>query len=333
MQKRSIFLTIALIALTLVFASQAAQAVSMKAKLSKVKGKVQVKSSDTAAWQKASDGMTVTQGAKIKTAAKSEVTVAWGKDHAVKIDAMSAVSLTKMLKGKSGKQDNKVTLEKGKAFAKVGKMEKGSSFTVKTPTAVAGVRGSGFEFSDNSFMVVEGTVTVSAAGMTVDLTPGMMTEIPDFGMPPQAPFDVPPGIMKNLQVTFQFTVTVTVELSGDLEDLEEEYDEELENLDEEDLEDLEEEFGDEEGEDWLLGEDEDWDLGEWDDEDFEGWDEFADFEDFDDFDEDWDDEDLEDIYSDIDDYLEDDLLGDIIDSAYDEGFEPGCGGIMGTIEY
>ena len=83
----------------------------------------------------------------------------------VRIKEKSIVAVSKFLKS-GDTEDAKVSLEVGKMLCKPKKLLKSDSFTVSTPTAVAGVRGTSFsvESSANkttSIMVLDGKVQVA----------------------------------------------------------------------------------------------------------------------------------------------------------------------------
>jgi hypothetical protein len=287
---------IALFALMLIFACSTAHAAVMKAKLSKVKGDVQVKATAKTPWKAAKDGDTITESGQVKTGPGSEAFVAWGGGHVVKVGASSQISMSSLSVDGAGNSKSNIKLEKGDITAKAGKITGNSTFNVTTPTAVAGVRGTGFQCTINAVFVVDGSVAVTAGGVTVELSPGMFTEIAGEGMAPMVPASIPTAMLGQLQMT----ITVNVEVG---EKFTEEYGDEDMTMDDEELEELEEDLGSDMEEDF----------------------------DSDDSDADYDND--EDITDSIDSALEDDILGDIIDAAEEGDFLPGTGGIQGAIEF
>lgn len=192
------------------FASGASHAATVSAKLTKVKGDVKTRASATAEWKSVKDGDSVSQGAQIKTGPASEVFVGWGGGNVLKVGPLASITLSDLSSGAGSK--NKVELTQGKVFAKAGKLGKDSSFSIKTPTAVAGVRGTGFECSESTVSVVEGSVTVEAGGVEVQLEEGMMTEIPEAGAPPEQPEAIPAEALSDLKEDLQDSVEVSAEL-------------------------------------------------------------------------------------------------------------------------
>ena len=87
------------------------------------------------------------------------------------------------------------TLQEGRLQAQVEGLKKtGGHLSVRTPTAVAGVRGTVFELSatknDTGLGCYEGRVDVSAQNVTVQVPQGMGTYV-EKGNPPMKPFALP----------------------------------------------------------------------------------------------------------------------------------------------
>lgn len=185
------------IALTfiMVFAVSTAFAANT-AVLQDVKGSVQVKGTTVQPWEDAGNGQILNEGATIKTGPGGEAVVVWSKDRAVKVGPLSNIELESLTAKKS-----KINLSDGKIFARAAKLKSSESFEVRTPTAIAGVRGTGFEATPGSFAVVEGTVAVTAGGVEVVVGPGMMTEIPEAGAPPAQPSAIPATKLEQLKQT------------------------------------------------------------------------------------------------------------------------------------
>ncbi len=171
----------------MLFAVSIAACAANSAVLKDLKGKVQVKAAMGQPWEDARNGQKVDAGASIKTGSGAEVIVAWGEGKAIKVSPLSNIKLESLASAKS-----KINLSEGKIFARTNKLKSaGGTFEVRTPTAIAGVRGTGFEATPGSFAVVEGTVAVTAGGVEVIVEAGMMTEIPEAGAPPAQPTAIP----------------------------------------------------------------------------------------------------------------------------------------------
>lgn len=293
---------IAMFALMMLFACSAAHAATMNAKISRVKGDVQIKTTDKASWKAAKDGDTVTETGQIKTGAGAEVFVAWKGGSVVKVGPSSQITMSSLSVDGAGNTKSAVKLEKGQVTAKAAKLGGTSSFNVNTPTAVAGVRGTGFQCTENQVLVADGSVAVSAGGVTVDLSPGTYTEIEGPGMPPMDPMEIPADMLMDLQSEVSQAEEVGTEFVDMYGDEDPGMDEGDEDLDSDEDSDMDEDM------------DEDMDMDA-------------------DMDEDMDmDFDYDSILDAIDTALDDSLLGDLIDFEAGD-FLPGTGGIQGEIEF
>jgi len=215
MKRTSVFKTAVAAALFAVMVAGAASAAAVKAKLTSVKGDVQTRASASASWQGAKTGDTIAEGAQIKCGPGAEAVVGWGKGNVLKVSALSSVTFTG-LSADGSSSNSKMTLESGKVFAKSGKLTKGSAFEVRTPTAVAGVRGTGFEATPSSFSVVEGTVAVSAGGQEIEVGAGMMVEVPEIGEIPE-PAPIPAETLTELEQTNQEMTEISVQVESESE--------------------------------------------------------------------------------------------------------------------
>lgn len=109
-----------------------------EAKVILVKGDVNIQKAGKTEWVAAKEGMILTDGDAAKTAKGSAIEIAFDKDkkNIVRLDENS----TAILRGKMLRQ---VELPRGKIRFVVKSLKKDSSFEIKTPTVVAGARGSG----------------------------------------------------------------------------------------------------------------------------------------------------------------------------------------------
>lgn len=152
--------------LMLVCSAPALSEKSKGATLTNVKGSVTVRAPGQTEDQAAADNMTVVEGTVVKTAGKSSVMVKFADGSLIKIGPFSNMTISKAT-GVDGK-DTKLDISSGKMYARVKKLDSGSKFTVKTPTAIAGVRGTYYssevdEDASSRFDVFEGEVAVSSA--------------------------------------------------------------------------------------------------------------------------------------------------------------------------
>ncbi|MEW6203078.1 MAG: FecR domain-containing protein [bacterium] len=171
---------------------------AIKATISKIKGDVQVKIMADMQWKAATDGMKVGEGAEIKAGENSEAFLTWSKGNIVKILPLTAMKIESLQEDEK-KTSSNLTLASGNLFARVAKLKSSdSSFKIKTPTALAGVRGTAFDVTPSNIAVVEGTIVVEAGGQEIEVTEGMMVAI-EIGMPPSLPEAIPPEKMEGLE--------------------------------------------------------------------------------------------------------------------------------------
>ncbi len=149
---------------------------ALEAELLSVEGRVQYRISSSAEWQNASKGDKLPQGAEIITASNSGCQLRVGpSESAVRIQADSRAVLTSL-------QPVKIQLESGRLFALVRNLEKGSTFEVRTPTAMAAARGTGWGQDSDKVEVFESVVDVTgAAGGRKDVNEGQGIHIGDDG--------------------------------------------------------------------------------------------------------------------------------------------------------
>ena len=105
-------------------------------------GEVQVKTSDK--WDPAAEQMRLVQGSEIKTGAQSECNLQIGTDSFITVKENSHLIMATLLRDVAGLEENTLELRVGKGVVNPKKLLKGDSFNVKTPTAIAAVRGTKF---------------------------------------------------------------------------------------------------------------------------------------------------------------------------------------------
>jgi|GEM_PF-2957922 len=110
-----------------------------------VTGDVTIKTAASPDWVSAEEGMKVKEGDIIKTEADSSAELAFGEklSNVLNIFPNSQLVISRFEPGL-------VKLEQGRVFTLLRKLNKGSTFEVRTPTAVAGARGTGWGTSLNS---------------------------------------------------------------------------------------------------------------------------------------------------------------------------------------
>lgn len=162
------------------------KAADMKVTADKVTGSVEVQAPGAASWAPLSDGAIVPQGATIKTGVNSSAMLKWAAGNVAKIPALSRIKLDEVSRSNAGAEKSSLNIQQGKVFAHVKKLETSDSkFELKTPTAVAGVRGSdvfgtaGIEGS--TFGVTDGAMAVTVGDQEVMLEPGLAVIVDSLG--------------------------------------------------------------------------------------------------------------------------------------------------------
>jgi hypothetical protein len=174
--------------MTVIFAvavSAVAVSAPMKVKIDKIQGKVEMREGGSA-WKAAVNGASVPLSAEIRTGAGASCMLKWAGGNVVKVSPMSQLKISEADKSANGKENSTVELANGKVSAHAKKFNTpDSSFKVKTPTAVAGVRGSDVigehdtTTGDSSFGVAEGVFAVEAGGEEIILEPGFEIDYND----------------------------------------------------------------------------------------------------------------------------------------------------------
>jgi hypothetical protein len=193
------------IGLAIALFSVAAHAAAVKATLAGVKGTVFVQPAG-GTFAPAKDGTAVSEGASIKTGPDGETVVQWGDGNTMKLSALTLTKVDALSVDGKGVSKSNFSLGQGRVISRVSKLTKDSSFTVKTPVAVAGVRGTAFDCEINPITnqtqvaVVEGSVTLSAGGVDVVVNEGFESAVAE-GDVPSAPAAIPEVKMQQLKTT------------------------------------------------------------------------------------------------------------------------------------
>jgi hypothetical protein len=112
---------------------------AQSAKIIDLKGKVSVKKELSAAWQEAKINMLLLKDAEIKTASGAICTLAFDEElkNIMSIKENSEVKLESIIPAQ-------VFLPEGRVFSLIDNLSAIEKFEVRTPTAIAGARGTGF---------------------------------------------------------------------------------------------------------------------------------------------------------------------------------------------
>lgn len=152
------------------------------AKAERVKGKpVVVRDGEKSVLK---NGATVNEGDEISTGQGDSLNVKFGTGDVLIIGTLTRLKIAKQTDDGGVSIDHK----EGFTWAKVKKISSGKRFQISTPTAVAGVRGTGFssvvESKEKSwFCVCEGGIDVSASGREVRANRGQSVSVGASGGP------------------------------------------------------------------------------------------------------------------------------------------------------
>lgn len=116
--------------------------------------------------EKAALGASLKTGDKVSTKQKSKVDIQFADGSAIRISENSVIDFDALSINSHGNSDTRLALVSGKVFAKVNKASKEDQFSVVTPTAIAGVRGTSFIVDRSKFdkavvKVLDGAVAVA----------------------------------------------------------------------------------------------------------------------------------------------------------------------------
>jgi hypothetical protein len=205
---KSFMRVLCLSAIVVVAIAAAVYSAPMPVTVNGVQGTVEVKAGDAGAWKTVKNGEQAPIGATVRTSANSSCMLNWGGGNAVKVSPLSIVKVAQADKTAGGGEKSQLDLNQGKVFAHAKKLTTtDSSFSVKTPTAVAGVRGTEFygmveSGGQSSFGVTEGSVAAEAGGVEVMLDPGFSVDIDETGTmsePAPIPVEIQQEVKENLQ--------------------------------------------------------------------------------------------------------------------------------------
>ena len=152
-------------------------------------GQVQVLPSATGDWTSVEAGMTLKEGARIRTAADSEAVVTLFDGSTVEILPNSELEFQHMQSIGEDQKTIQLAQIAGQTWHRVmALVDSRSSYEVRTPSAYCAVRGTYFEVNmqeDNVTLVRvhEGTVAVIACGEEVDVCAGFRTEVREGAIP------------------------------------------------------------------------------------------------------------------------------------------------------
>lgn len=157
---KKIIISLAALSLVAVACGEKKEQASLdSAKFTYVKGDVLVSGNP------ATLGQLVSKDATIEVKSNSMAVIQFASAASITLKANSKLSIANLSKNESGKPVIELSQSSGSSFSKIAKGQ--SEFSIKTPTAVAGVRGTSFELSvgtngkSTSIKLLEGKVAVA----------------------------------------------------------------------------------------------------------------------------------------------------------------------------
>jgi hypothetical protein len=138
---------------------------AQRAVVREVRGTVETRGPGSTEWQTATAGQALEAETLVSTGFRSEAVLDLGRSTLL-VRPLTRLSLGE-LEARAGTERINIRLQAGRVRAEVRAPEEGDTeFTVRSPMAVASVRGTAFEFDTVNLRVDEGTVTFSGADNT-----------------------------------------------------------------------------------------------------------------------------------------------------------------------
>ncbi|MFC1474803.1 FecR domain-containing protein [bacterium] len=163
------------LAVLLFCCSSMASAQQLAVTIHDITGTVETRVNVATAWEKAEAGIDLPEGAYLRTGSDSSCIIRWREGHAVRMDPFSILQITSMKRDAAGNDASNLNLNVGKIYTHVEKLGgRKTSFEIRTPTVMAGVRGTDFfvevrEDSTSIIGVTDGEIFVEAPGFEITL--------------------------------------------------------------------------------------------------------------------------------------------------------------------
>lgn len=161
-----------------------------------IRGNILVMKKDGLTWEKASDGMVLEPGYRIKTATDARAAVTFTRGTTTKLEPGTDIVIDK-IEDAGGAQPYTVILKQqaGRTWNQVDRAGGDTSFQIRTTSAEIKVHGTLFttevdETGKTTVQTTEGRVSVSAGGAEVQVPAGRMTEVKPREKP-AAPVAIP----------------------------------------------------------------------------------------------------------------------------------------------
>lgn len=120
----------------------------------RLKGNVKVLKKKEESWQKATEGLHLFEGDSLKTGRRSYAEICFDLDDKPKKNVVKVSSKTTITLNAIKPTQTEIGLDKGELFCLIEKLKEGSTFEVRTPTAVCGSRGTGWQIKYNPKTIV-----------------------------------------------------------------------------------------------------------------------------------------------------------------------------------
>ncbi len=160
----------------------------MKAAVVKVSGSVRILNQGGISWHDAKVNEVIGTGSQIETKENGQIEIKLDNNNVINLKPNTKLILQKLTANlKTGDYENLLESNIGKIRAKVDKMKGASRFEIKTPTAVACVRGTIMyliAYPDSTITFFEegtGFVTNPFSGQTFDVAPGNVYQVDQNG--------------------------------------------------------------------------------------------------------------------------------------------------------
>jgi outer membrane lipoprotein-sorting protein len=159
------------------------------ATVSSPSGEVQVKKKDSTAWISATNGMKLAVGDTMKTGSDSSAELRFFEGSVMEVEANSEIEIQDLTLAATGSTSVGLKQLLGNTVNRVEQLvDSASKYEVETPAATAVVRGTAFnlEVEQNGFTSIqttEGSVSFTAAGVTVTVNQGQQSTAAVGGTP------------------------------------------------------------------------------------------------------------------------------------------------------
>lgn len=158
-------------------------------------GDVQVQFQGSSDWEPAANGMTLDVGSRVRTGAGSKALITFFDGISIALEPGTEITVER-LESKTKDQSVNIVIQQvlGETISRVTKLvDSGSSYEIKTPAAVAVVRGTRFittvDDKGTKVQTIEGLVCVRGQGKEAYVSAGQQT-IVETGAAPSAPVNV-----------------------------------------------------------------------------------------------------------------------------------------------